>query len=138
MPDTSGEEVDRQDETWCLWDGQLIDDELYLELSRFAAGVRVLVLSDSCHSGTVTRAAPASPPVVLPGQPRPRLIAGRFRMEKGRIWHTALSGVARLATAQMSNCRELITARGRGDYSPKGYCIAVALSTYKVCKSLPI
>ena len=38
MPDTSGEEVDRQDETWCLWDGQLIDDELYLELSRFAAG----------------------------------------------------------------------------------------------------
>lgn len=74
VPDTSGEEVDRLDETWCLWDGQLIDDELYLELSRFAAGVRVLVLSDSCHSGTVTRAAPASPPVVLPGQPRPRLM----------------------------------------------------------------
>ncbi|MFM2345756.1 MAG: hypothetical protein RL654_509 [Pseudomonadota bacterium] len=74
VPDTSGEEADRKDETWCLWDGQLIDDELYLELSRFAAGVRVLVLSDSCHSGTVTRAAPASAPAVLPGQPRPRLM----------------------------------------------------------------
>lgn len=56
VPDVSGDEADKQDETWCLYDGQLIDDELYFELSRFAAGVRILVLSDSCHSGTVTRA----------------------------------------------------------------------------------
>jgi len=56
IDDVSGEEDDK-DETWCLYDGQLIDDELYCELSRFEAGVRVLVLSDSCHSGTVTRAA---------------------------------------------------------------------------------
>jgi hypothetical protein len=58
MPDVSGEEEDKLDETWCLYDGELIDDEVYLELSRFAAGVRVLVLSDSCHSGTVVRARP--------------------------------------------------------------------------------
>jgi metacaspase-1 len=58
MPDVTGEEKDKKDETWCLYDGELIDDELYLELTRFAAGVRVLVLSDSCHSGTVTRAVP--------------------------------------------------------------------------------
>jgi len=58
VPDVSGDEDDKQDETWCLYDGQLIDDELYRELAKFAAGVRVLVLSDSCHSGTVTRAAP--------------------------------------------------------------------------------
>jgi hypothetical protein len=63
VPDVTGEETDKQDETWCLYDGQLIDDELYLELGRFAAGVRVLVLSDSCHSGTVTRAGP--PPLTL-------------------------------------------------------------------------
>jgi len=56
VKDVTGEEADKLDETWCLYDGELIDDELYLELSRFAAGVRVLVLSDSCHSGTVTRA----------------------------------------------------------------------------------
>ena len=56
------EENDKQDETWCLFDGQLIDDEVYLELSRFASGVRILVLSDSCHSGTVTRAQPVPPP----------------------------------------------------------------------------
>ena len=58
VPDVTGEELDKQDETWCLYDGQLIDDELYFELSHFAAGVRILVLSDSCHSGTVTRAVP--------------------------------------------------------------------------------
>ena len=64
--DSNRDEPDRKDETWCLYDGQLIDDELYFELSRFAAGVRILVLSDSCHSGTVTRErTPLTPP---PGQ----------------------------------------------------------------------
>jgi hypothetical protein len=66
VPDTNHDEPDRKDETWCLYDGQLIDDELYLEYSRFAAGVRILVLSDSCHSGTVTRAR--TPPAPPPGQ----------------------------------------------------------------------
>ncbi|MDE2095057.1 MAG: caspase family protein [Burkholderiales bacterium] len=66
VPDVNGDEADQQDETWCLYDGQLIDDELYFELSRFAAGVRILVLSDSCHSGTVTRELPPPPPP--PGQ----------------------------------------------------------------------
>ena len=36
VPDVSGDEDDGQDETWCLYDGQLIDDELYFELSKFA------------------------------------------------------------------------------------------------------
>jgi metacaspase-1 len=58
VPDVSGEEADKLDETWCLYDGQLIDDELYAELGNFATGVRILVLSDSCHSGTVVRAGP--------------------------------------------------------------------------------
>lgn len=60
VPDRGSEEADGQDETWCLYDGQLLDDELYYALSRFASGVRLAVLSDSCHSGTVLRAAPPS------------------------------------------------------------------------------
>ena len=57
VDDVSGEdETDKLDETWCLFDGQLIDDELYFELTKFKKGVRIIVLSDSCHSGTVTRA----------------------------------------------------------------------------------
>src|SRR5262245_54572834 len=56
IPDVSGEEKDKKDETWCFYDGEFIDDELYNELGGFPDGVRILVLSDSCHSGTVTRA----------------------------------------------------------------------------------
>jgi len=69
VPDVSGEEADKLDETWCLYDGQLIDDELYLELGKFVAGVRILVLSDSCHSGTVVR---AGPPAGIPLPPEMR------------------------------------------------------------------
>jgi hypothetical protein len=76
VPDVTGDEDDKQDETWCLYDGQLLDDELYYELSRFAAGVRILVLSDSCHSGTVTRDLPLTVVILPTGQPpqRPKLM----------------------------------------------------------------
>jgi hypothetical protein len=56
IPDVSGDEPDKKDETWCLYDGELIDDEVFVELSRFQPGVRIIVLSDSCHSGSVVRA----------------------------------------------------------------------------------
>jgi hypothetical protein len=56
IPDVSADEDDKKDETWCLFDAELIDDEVYNEIGRFAAGVRILVFSDSCHSGTVVRA----------------------------------------------------------------------------------
>jgi metacaspase-1 len=81
VPDVSGDEPDKLDETWCLYDGQLIDDELYFELSRFAAGVRILVLSDSCHSGTVTRVAP---PVFATPQQRPKMMPAAVAMRTYR------------------------------------------------------
>jgi hypothetical protein len=82
IPDVSGEEGDKLDETWCLYDGEVIDDEIYLELSRFAAGVRVLVLSDSCHSGTVTRAmVPRDGVVVARSKMMPPAIAMRTYTE---------------------------------------------------------
>ena len=82
VPDVTGEEVDKKDETWCLYDGQLIDDELYAELARFAAGVRVLVLSDSCHSGTVTREVPQM--TDFPANQRPKLMPEAIAMRTYR------------------------------------------------------
>jgi hypothetical protein len=69
LPDKNGDEIDdHQDETWCLFDGELVDDELNDAYAKFAKGVRVLVLSDSCHSGTVTKMAYyRSTPKTLPG-----------------------------------------------------------------------
>jgi len=64
QPDTDGDEADGLDEALCPYDLQtrgeaLTDDEIRnLFLSR-KAGVRIVLLSDSCHSGTVTRAAKA-------------------------------------------------------------------------------
>lgn len=56
VPDTSGDETDDgKDEAWCLRDGLLLDDYLYFLWSRFKPGVRLLVVSDSCHSGSVAR-----------------------------------------------------------------------------------
>lgn len=51
-------ESDALDETWCLFDRELLDDELFALFSEFKPGVRIVVFSDSCHSGTVTRARP--------------------------------------------------------------------------------
>jgi hypothetical protein len=81
VPDVTGDEPDKQDETWCLYDGQLIDDELYFELSRFGSGVRILVLSDSCHSGTVTR---ANPPPAATAHQRPKLMPAPVAMRTYR------------------------------------------------------
>ena len=72
VPDYGGDELDdRRDETWCLFDGELLDDELFECWTRFAEGVRILVVSDSCHSGSVTRmalsAVPRSGHAVLSG-----------------------------------------------------------------------
>ena len=53
-----GEVGDAKDETWCLYDRQLIDDELYALWAMFPARCRIFVLSDSCHSGSVTREEP--------------------------------------------------------------------------------
>ncbi len=44
-----------EDQTWCLWDRQLIDDEIYNVFKTFKKGVRVLIISDSCHSGTIAK-----------------------------------------------------------------------------------
>jgi metacaspase-1 len=98
--DSNGDEPDRKDETWCLYDGQLIDDELYFELSRFAAGVRVLVLSDSCHSGSVTRER--TPPPPPPGQRAklmPDAVALRVYAKHAAFYDKLQADVAKQAAA---------------------------------------
>jgi hypothetical protein len=83
VDDVTGDEDDERDETWCLYDGELIDDELYVELSKFAAGVRILVLSDSCHSGTATRARPEPVPKGMRSKMMPPDIAEKtYRQNK--------------------------------------------------------
>ena len=104
VPDTTGEEKDdKQDETWCLFDGQMIDDELYLELTRFAEGVRILVLSDSCHSGTVTRAPLADATMTPAG--RPKLMPPAVGMRTYRQHQAFYDGLQRAAAKEAARTR---------------------------------
>jgi hypothetical protein len=66
IPDRDGDEPDHADETWVLYDRQVLDDEFYLAYSRFARGVRIVIFSDSCHSGSVTRDAPGAVSRAMP------------------------------------------------------------------------
>jgi hypothetical protein len=55
--DENGDEKpNTEDQTWCLYDRMVIDDELGEAWTQFQPGVRIYVVADSCHSGTSTRA----------------------------------------------------------------------------------
>jgi uncharacterized caspase-like protein len=75
VPDRGGDESDGRDEALCpidyASDALILDDELQqvFEAKRF--GVRVVIASDSCHSGTVARGVAHS---VLAPFRRPRFI----------------------------------------------------------------
>lgn len=72
LPDLNGDEADGSDETIAMYDGEITDDELYAAWAAFAPGVRVLMLSDSCHSGTVTKMVGSQDEYRSPSSPRPK------------------------------------------------------------------
>ncbi|MBN1479689.1 caspase family protein [candidate division KSB1 bacterium] len=56
VADRSGDEIDGYDEALVLRDGTVLDDELRTILQKADPGVHITIVSDSCFSGTVTRA----------------------------------------------------------------------------------
>jgi metacaspase-1 len=80
VPDRNGEgEADRSDETWVAYDRQIVDDELYALWEKFAPDVRVFVLSDSCHSGTVVRRIDADVPIPVSTREKAASESPRYR-----------------------------------------------------------
>lgn len=71
VPDDNGDEADGRDEVLCPFDitrnGPLSDDELYDLFQERKPGVRIVLIFDSCHSGTAIRVASA--PVEATGSP---------------------------------------------------------------------
>jgi hypothetical protein len=55
--DSSSDEGDPYDEAICLYDGNVIDDELRVILQDLHPQATLVVISDSCFSGSVTRIA---------------------------------------------------------------------------------
>ena len=80
VPDRDDEgETDGSDETWVAFDREIVDDELYAMWAKFKPGVRVLVFSDSCHSGTVTRRIDADVPNPVATQESAESQSPRYR-----------------------------------------------------------
>ncbi|OBK03465.1 caspase family protein [Mycolicibacterium conceptionense] len=76
VPDDDGDESDERDEILCPtdldWNDPLRDDWLRSVFDGLADGVSLTVITDSCHSGTVTRALePPDAPVIERYLPSP-------------------------------------------------------------------
>jgi len=59
VPDTSGDEADKMDEAWVPYDiwekGPVLDDTIWKILRMKQPAVKIIFISDSCHSGSVVR-----------------------------------------------------------------------------------
>jgi hypothetical protein len=86
VPDSSGDEPDGRDEGLCPYDinkaGPLLDDDLRDLFDKRRPGVRILLISDSCHSGSVTRGREDG---IDPAQPRARFLPLEAWMPKGEL-----------------------------------------------------
>ncbi len=114
VADATGDEPDRLDETWCLYDGMMLDDELRLFWAKFAGGVRILIVSDCCHSGTVSR-APVAPEAKAQADWAPPLISRCAPFEQlQQVWGRHRSFYAdaalRAREASMPRCQVVLIA----------------------------
>lgn len=102
VPDTSGDEPDGRDEGLCPFDigqGQvLLDDEIHALFGQRAEGVKVVLISDSCHSGSVIRWAP---PVADSHAPRPRFLPPSVWLPQDQLPHSGSGEVMRSTTRGM-------------------------------------
>lgn len=133
VPDVNGDELDGLDEALCPYDIQtggaaLIDDEIHALFAARASGVRIVLIADSCHSGTVTRAAVADPeaddvlrPRFLPmGNWLPADQLPRGASGKPLTTVAVTSGLSPFATAMSRTVGDLLLAgckEGPNNYS---------------------
>jgi len=85
--DKNGDEADGYDEAVYLYDGMVIDDDIGSALSNIPEGSTVLLLFDSCFSGTVTREINKRGRFVAPpkGLPKPTFKRRRF-LKENKNW----------------------------------------------------
>ena len=72
VPDLDGDEPDATDECICPYDvsrGYITDDELFEVFAARPSGVDVVMIADSCHSGTIGRFAASTTPPPAAGVP---------------------------------------------------------------------
>jgi hypothetical protein len=135
--DDNGDEPDGRDEALCPYDiftnGPLLDDELYDILCERQRGTRVVMISDSCHSGTVARFAPSLRPSAdkvrfLP----PAVFLSPEEAERAAHMPRVVAGRPRHAALLMSGCQDLeYSYDARFGDRPNGAFTYVALAALR-------
>lgn len=115
VPDRDGDEPDGRDEALCPADyvsGVLTDDELFDVFGAARFGVRRLIVSDSCHSGSVARLSPAGG-LFAAGRGRARFLPpaafldGAELRRAERVERSRVRSVPRKGTVLLSGCGDL-------------------------------
>lgn len=104
VPDTSGDEPDGQDEGLCPYDiGQgnvLVDDDIHQLFKKRADGARIILISDSCHSGSVIRMAAPDPDS---DGPRARFLPPSIWMALDKLPHSSSGNTLEAIQPQLSS-----------------------------------
>ena len=112
VPDDDGDEPDGTDECLCPHDiitnGGITDDELFDLFSSKKTGVKLVMISDSCHSGTQTRFAPIQTPPTISGSNAPQR---KVRFLPPRVFLSARSA------SKLGNRRALRPSSPPGRYA---------------------
>ncbi len=154
VPDTDGDEADRRDEAMVMHELELVTDD---ELQRLFAGVHTgagaLILSDSCHSGTVSRflEAPADPDsprgrAIRTRRPRflpPTMFAPNLSEARARTLEQTRAGIPRKTVNLISGCADpeysydaWFTDPVDGTDRPNGAFTRAAIDAYRPGQSL--
>jgi Caspase domain len=101
-----GQETDRDlderhgsDESWCLYDGNLLDDKLAGYWRLFDPGIRIVVVSESCYSGGMDRPYDEALAALAAAQATPKVMRGG-----GAMRSPASGPVAAAAAGTVASC----------------------------------
>ena len=115
VPDITGTERDGRNETWCLYDQELVDHQLFAATRSFRPGVRVLIVSDCCHSGIDSESlrADGRSPSGLASRDLPREVADNVYRQHPGVYDTQvrLGSPARRRSALTANVLMLASCR---------------------------
>ena len=120
VPDEDEDEKDGRDEALCPYDitsgALLIDDELYDIFSNRNWGARIIFISDSCHSGSVSKASNIAfgSEMDLQYAPKIRFLAPQFYIRDDekmlrravRVENVNARGKIRAASVLLAGCKD--------------------------------
>ena len=128
VPDQSGDEPDATDECLCPVDidrGYITDDEIFELFAASKTGVHIVMIADSCHSGTITKFAPIATPPTVSGRHAPqrqvRFLPPAVFLDAGTLTALGEKCGVRRASAPGSHAALTLTGCQDAEFSYDGY-----------------